>query len=36
MTAIYEIYNRAHNIMKVADILPNVFFTTSEGERNSF
>ena len=26
MSAISETYNRAHNILEVVDILPNVFF----------
>ena len=29
MSAIFETYNRAHNILELADILPNVSFTTS-------
>ena len=30
MSAISESYNRAHNILKLVDVLPNVSFTTSE------
>ena len=30
--AISETYNRAHTIVELVDILPNVFFTTSETE----
>ena len=30
MSAISEIYNRAHNILELADILPNISLTTSE------
>ena len=26
------LYNRAHNILELVDILPNVYFTTSETE----
>ena len=32
MSAISEIYNHAHNISKLSDVLPNVSFTTSETE----
>ena len=34
MSAISETYNCAHNILELADILPNVSFTTSEMERD--
>ena len=34
MTAIFETYSRAYNILQFANILPNVFFTTSEVERD--
>ena len=30
MSAISEIYNRAHNIVELVDIIPNVSFTASE------
>ena len=30
MSAISETYNRAHNILELVDIFPNVSFTTSE------
>ena len=30
MSTISEIYNRAHNILELADIFPNVSFKTSE------
>ena len=37
MSAISETYNRAHNILEVVDILPNVFFFhTSETERDYY
>ena len=36
MSAISETYNRAHNILEVVDILPNVFFHTSETERDYY
>ena len=32
MSAIFETYNRAHNILELLDILPNASFTTSENE----
>ena len=32
MGAISETYNRTHTIVELVDILPNVFFTTSETE----
>ena len=28
--AISEIYSRFHNILELADVLPNVYFTTSK------
>ena len=34
MSAISETYNRAHNILELVDILPNVSFTTNETERD--
>ena len=34
MSAIFEIYGRAHNVLKLVDILPNVSFTTSDMERD--
>ena len=34
MSAISETYNRVHNTLKLTDILPNVYFTTSERERD--
>ena len=34
MSAISESYNRAHNILELVDILPNVSFTTSQTERD--
>ena len=34
MSAFSESYNRAHNILKLLGILPNVSFTTSEMELN--
>ena len=30
MSAISETYNRAHNIVELVDVIPNVSFTTSE------
>ena len=32
MNAISETYNRGHDVLELVDILPNVFFTTSETE----
>ena len=32
MSAISETYNRAHNILELVDILPNVSFKASETE----
>ena len=32
MSAISETYNRGHNILELADILPNVSLTTSDTE----
>ena len=36
MSAITEIYNRAHNILKLVAILPNVSFKKSETERKYY
>ena len=36
MIAISEGYNRAHNILELVDILPNVSFATSETEQGYF
>ena len=36
MSAISETYNRAHNILELVDILPNVSFTTNETERDYY
>ena len=36
MSAISESYNRAHNILELVDILPNVSFTTSQTERDYY
>ena len=36
MSAIIEIYSRAHNILEFAAILPNVSFKKSETERNYY
>ena len=36
MSAIAETYNRGHNILELADILPNVSFTKSEMERDCY
>ena len=36
MSAISETYNRAHNILELMDILPNVSFTTSEMDPNYY
>ena len=36
MSAISEIYNRAHNIMVLVDILPNASFTTGVTERDYY
>ena len=36
MSAISENFNRAHNILELADILLNVSFTTSETERDHY
>ena len=33
MSVISETYIRAHNILVLADILPNVFFTANERKR---
>ena len=34
MSAISETKNRTHNILELEDVLPNVFFTASETERD--
>ena len=36
MSAIAETYNRGHNILELADILPNVSFTKSEMDRDCY
>ena len=36
MSAISEGYNRAHNVLELVDILPNVSFVTSESEQDYF
>ena len=36
MNAISETFNRGHNILELADLLPNVSFTTSETERGYY
>ena len=36
MSAISETYNRTHNILELVDILPNIFFTTSETKRDYY
>ena len=36
MSIISGTYNRAHNILELVDILPNVSFTTSETERDYY
>ena len=36
MSAIFETYNRAHNILELVDILPNASFTTTETERDYY
>ena len=36
MSVISETYNRAHNILELVDILPNVSFTSSETERDYY
>ena len=36
MSDIFETYDRAHNILELVDILPNVSFTTSETERDYY
>ena len=36
MSATSEIYNHAHNILKLVDILPIVSFTTIETERDCY
>ena len=36
MSVISETYNRAHNVLELVDILPNVSFTTSESEHDCY
>ena len=36
MSAIFENYNCANNIFEIADILPNISFTTSETEHDCY
>ena len=36
MSVISETYNRPHKILELVDILPNVYFTTSEAERDFY
>ena len=36
MSAISETYNRGHNILELADILPNVSFTASKTESDYY
>ena len=36
MSAISESYNRAHNILELVDVLPNVSFTTNEMESDYY
>ena len=36
MSAISGTCNRAHNILELTDILPNVSFTTSKTERDYY
>ena len=36
MSAISETYNRVHNILELVDILPTVYFTTSETEHDHY
>ena len=36
MSAISETYNRAHNILELVDIFLNVYFKTSETERDFY
>ena len=36
MSAISETYNRGHNILELADILPNVSFTAIETESDYY
>ena len=36
MGAISKTYSRAHNILELLDILPNVSFTTSQTERGYY
>ena len=36
MSAISEIYNRAHNILELGNISPNVSFTTSKTQHDYY
>ena len=36
MSAISETWNCAHNTLRLSDILPNVYFTVSETERDYY
>ena len=36
MSVISETYNRAHNVLELVDVLPNVSFTTSESEHDYY
>ena len=36
MSAISETYNHGHIILGLVDIVPNVFFTTNEMERDYY
>ena len=36
MSAISETYNRGHNILELADILPNVSFRASQTENDYY
>ena len=36
MSAISEIYNHGQSILELVDLLPNVSFTTSETEHDSY
>ena len=36
MSAISKTYNRTHNILELVDVLPNVYFTASETERDYY
>ena len=36
MSAVFETYNCAHNILELVDFFPNVSFITSEKERDYY